>query len=218
MSDKFSLPLDGGLTPSEVAAENLRAAAEDMEDSAWRMGIERDSPLGIWVVTMRRSLTQLADITEKLSGGVTNTIRNGKALIEAEVERLQTVRETATIQLHEATAALTKAQVEAEKLTLRTLNDLIPKIVDQIRDAVVIREKRYNRTMRWRQYALISAATVGLMVGGYSLRAWQDLDATSALARCAAATTTASDGSEYCALKSLLPQALAQPAQQPQGR
>ena len=128
----------------QVAAENLRAAAEDMEDSAWRMGIERDSPLGIWVVTMRRSLTQLADITEKLSGGVTNTIRNGKALIEAEVERLRTVRETATIQLHEATAALTKAQVEAEKLTLKTLNDLIPKIVDQIRDAVVIREKRYN--------------------------------------------------------------------------
>ena len=60
--------------------------------------------------------------------------------------------------------------------------------------------------MRWRHYALVSAATVGLMVGGYSLRAYQDLGATNALARCAAATIKASDGSEYCALKSLLPQ------------
>ncbi|UZO94694.1 hypothetical protein [Roseomonas mucosa] len=206
------------LTPTSVAAEELRALAEDLEQAAWRMDINPEDPLGIWSIAMRRTVVGIANLVERQERGVESVIERSWVLVDKEVTALRVMGDTAALQIGEAQAALAKAKVDAEKLTLQTLHDLTPKIVGQIRDAVVIREKRYNRTMRWRQYALISAATVGLMVGGYSLRAWQDLDDTSALARCAAATTKASDGSEYCALKSLLPQAPAQPAQQPQGR
>ncbi|GAV34206.1 hypothetical protein ROTAS13_01869 [Roseomonas sp. TAS13] len=200
------------LTPTSVAAEELRSLAEDLEQAAWRMDINPEDPLGIWSIAMRHTVIGMANLVERQERGVESIIKRSQALVDKEVTALRAMGDTAALQIGEAQAALAKAKVDAEKLTLQTLHDLTPKIVEQIRDAVVIREKRYNRSMRWRHYALISAATVCLMVGGYSVRAWQDLGATSAMARCVSAGFKAADGEEYCAMRTLLPPAPARPS------
>lgn len=207
MSDKFTPEAmgSGELTPAAVAAEDLRASAEDMEQAAWREGIDPTGPLGVWVTALRWSLTTLAGISEKQSQGVAAAIKGTRQLVDAEIAQLRIANEAAVRAMNEANAALSRAKVDTEKLTLKTLGDLAPKILEHIRDAVVIRERRYNRKVEWRRGILVGMAVLGLVVGGYSWRTWQDHDANAALERCLEHQLQAANGDKFCALSSLFP-------------
>ena len=207
MSEKFTSAGmgSGNLTPAAVAAEDLRASAEDMEQAAWREGIDPSVPLGIWVTALRHALVHLADTSEKQSQGVAATITGAQRVIDSEVAKLRLANEVATRAMNEATAARSRAEVEAEKLTLKTISGLAPKILEEIRDAVVIRERRYNRKVEWRRASLVAIAVLGLLLGGYSWRAWQDGDASEALVRCLKQPFQAPNGDQYCSFSTLLP-------------
>jgi hypothetical protein len=195
------------LTPIAVAAEELRASAEDMEQAAWRTGLTPDEPLGIWVISLRRILTDLADLSEVEARGVSAVVEGTRKLVDAEISQLRAANEGAVRAMNEANAARSRAKIEAEKLTLKTIADLAPKILEEIRDAVVIRERRYNRTIEVRRACLVGAAVLGLFLGGYSWRARQDgNDASAALVRCLKQPLQAPDGERYCAFSALFPQ------------
>ena len=208
MSEKFT-PEDMGsarLTPAAVAAEDLRASAEDMEQAAWREGIDPSGPLGIWVTALRRALVHLADVSEKQSQGVDATIAGAQKLIDSEITKLRLANAAAARAISEAQAAVSRANTEAEKLTLQTIKGLIPRIVEEIRDAVVIRERRYNRGVEWRRACIVGLAVLGLSLGGYSWRAWQDgNDASAALVRCMKQPLQTPNGERYCAFSELFP-------------
>ena len=191
------------LTPIAVAAEELRASAEDMEQAAWRTGLTPDEPLGIWVISLRRTLTNLANLSEGQEQGVSAVIDGSRKLVDAEVAQLRAANEASVRAMNEANAALSRAKVDAEKLTLKTLGDLSPKILEHIRDAVVIRERRYNRKVEWRRATLVGMAVLGLVVGGYSWRGWQDSDANSALSRCLEHQFQTPNGDKFCPISSL---------------
>ena len=208
MSEKFNSETLGaaGLTLATVAAEDLRASAEDMEHAAWREGIDPTGPLGIWVSALRRALVDLADISEKQSQGVAAAIVATKDLVDAEIQQLREANKRAVQAMNEAKTALSRAKVEAETVTLKTIQDLAPKILKEIRDAVVIRERRYNRKVEWRRASLIGVAVLGLGLGGYSWRAWQDGgSASDALARCLQQPFQAPNGDRYCSFSTLFP-------------
>lgn len=194
------------LTPIAVAAEELRASAEDMEQAAWRTGLTPDEPLGIWVISLRRTLTNLANLSEGEAQGVSAVVDGTRKLIDAEVAQLREANKQAVQAMNEATAARSRAALDAEKLALKTINDLAPKILDKIRDAVVIRERRYNRMVEWRRASLIAAAVLGLFLGGYSWRAWQDGgSASDAVVRCLKQPLQAPNGDRYCSFATLFP-------------
>lgn len=208
MSEKFTPEALGStrLTPAAVAAEDLRASAEDMEQAAWREGIESTGPLGIWVTALRHSLVNLADISEKHSQGVAATIAATQKLVDAEITQLRETNKQAVHAMNEANAALSRVKVDAEKLTLKTIQDLGPQILAEIQDAVVIRERRYNRKVEWRRASLVAVAVLGLFLGGYSWRAWQDgTDASEALVRCLRQPFSAPNGDRYCSFSTLFP-------------
>lgn len=194
------------LTPLAVAAEELRASAEDMEQAAWRTGLTPDEPLGIWVISLRRTLTNLANLSEGQGQGVSNVIEGTRKLVETEVSQLREANRSAAQAINEATAARSRAEIEAEKLTLKTIQGLAPQILKEIRGAVVIRERRYNRKVEWRRASLVAVSVLGLFLGGYSWRAWQDGgNASDALVRCLQHPAQAPNGDRYCSFATLLP-------------
>ena len=209
--------MSGELTPMSVAVEDVRASADDMGQAAWRMGLSPDEPLGIWVSCMRRTVVGLARLMERQVEATDAVLVGRRAVLDGEIAKGRSAGDAAALAMAEAQANLTRARVEAEKLTLKTIEELTPKILEEIRDAVVIREKRYNRRAEWRRHGLTALAVICLALGGYSWRAWQDHVATSALSRCAEQQFEAADGKTYCALSALLPQQRSEaepPAQQ----
>ena len=196
----------GELTSDMVTAEDLRAAAEDMEQAAWREGIDPSGPLGVWVTALRRALVGMADISERSSQRVVATIAATQKVVDAEIAQLHEANRRAAQAINEATAARSRAEVEAEKLTLKTIQDLAPKILEEIRDAVVIRERRYNRKVEWRRAGLVAVAVLGMFLGGYSWRGWQDGgNASEALVRCLRQPYQAPNGDRYCSFSTLFP-------------
>lgn len=194
------------LTPIAVAAEELRASAEDMEQAAWRTGLTPEEPLGIWVISLRRTLTNLANLSEGEAQGVSAVVEGTRKLVDAEIQQLREANKQAVHAMNEAKAALSRAEVDAKKLTLKTIQDLGPQILAEIRDAVVIRERSYNRKVEWRRASLVAVAVLGLVLGGYSWRAWQDgSSASDALVRCLKQPFAAPNGDRYCSFSTLFP-------------
>ena len=190
--------MSGKLTPIAVAAEELRASAEDMEQAAWRTGLTPEEPLGIWVISLRRTLTNLANMSEGEAQGVSAVIEGTRQLVEAEIQQLREANKRAVHAMHKANAALTKAKDETEKMVLKTIQDLGPQILAQIHEAVVIRERSYNQKVQWRRASLVLVAVLGLFLGGYSWRAWQDGgNASDALVRCLQHPAQAPNGDRY---------------------
>ena len=155
------------LTPASVASEDLRAAAEDMEQAALREGIAPDGPLGVWVSTMRRGLIAFANVIEHQSERVEGTIGGARKLVEAEIVRLRLSNEGAIQAMNEATVTFNRSKIDAEKMSLKTIDDLTPKLLQEIREGVVIRERRHNRGVEWRRAIMAITAGLSLVIGGY---------------------------------------------------
>ena len=126
--------------------------------------------------------------------------------MEAEIQQLREANKQAVHAMNEANAALRRAKVEAETVTLKTIQDLGPQILKGIREAVVIRERRYNRKVEWRRASLVAVAVLGLFLGGYSWRAWQDGgNGSDALVRCLQHPFQTPNGDRYCSFATLFP-------------
>lgn len=195
------------LVPISVAFEDLRAAAEDMEQASLREGIAPEGPLGIWVSTMRRGLVAFANIIEHQSHRVEGTVGDARKLVEAEIVRLRLSNEGAIQAMNEATVTFNRSKIDAEKMSLKTISDLTPKLLQEIREGVIIRERRHNRGVEWRRAIMAIAAGLSLVIGGYTWRSFQsEGDAGAAIMRCMKEPLVAADGRKYCPFTTLFPE------------
>lgn len=203
--------LMAGAMTMPAAAEDLRAAVEDMEHACWREGIEPDGPLGVWVTTMRRGLQAFATLVETQSDRVEGTVGGARKLVEAEIGRLRLTNEVAIRAMNEATVTFNRSKIDAEKMSLKTINDLTPKLLQEIREGVIIRERRHNRGVEWRRAIMAITAALSLVIGGYAWRSFQSGgDTGAAIMRCMKAPLVANDGKRYCPFTTLFPE-LAEP-------
>jgi uncharacterized protein (DUF2141 family) len=168
-------------------------------------GIELDDPLGILLGAIGRSMLGLADITERLEKGTFTALADARSAAEMDLERLRAGVTAAGIALNQAKAAQSVLEVQRETLVSRMVGDIAPRIAAGLKDLLVIRERRLNRNLQTRRYAVVGAVTLALVGGGYALRAVQDRNATEAVSRCyAAQVVDKATGKAYCALDAIL--------------
>ena len=187
----------GNLDRATAAAEELRAAAEDMEEAAWRQGIQPGEPLGIWTITMRRTLVLLGD-------AVTGTVADARALAEAEVARLREARLAAEAELKKASTALRTLEIQKVTLTSEMVQVIAPGLREELKQAVVIKERRRNRHVEWGRALATGALVLGLVGGGYVLGTWDDSTMVAAVAQCELHPLLDAKGVRYCLLDKLL--------------
>jgi len=198
---------DKQLTTAAVAFEDLRAAAEDMEQAALREGIAPHGPLGVWVSTMRQMIVAYANVSERQTARVENTVGGARKLVDAEIARMQLSVEMSIRTMNEATVAFNRSKLDVEKVALKTISDLTPKLLQEIREGVIIRERRHNRGVEWRRAIMAITAALSLVIGGYAWRSFQsEGDAGAAIMRCMKAPLVANDGKRYCPFTTLFPE------------
>jgi hypothetical protein len=187
------------------AAPALRESVEEIGRAARREGIELDDPLGILLGAIGRSMLGLADITERLEKGTFTALADARSAAEVDLERLRAGVTAAGIALNQAKAAQSVLEVQRETLVSRMVGDIAPRIAASLKDLLVIRERRLNRNLQTRRYAVVGAVTLALVGGGDALRAVQDRNATEAFSRCyAAQVVDQATGKAYCALDAIL--------------
>jgi len=181
------------------AAEALRAAAIETREAAWKDGIDPDGPLGAWVRSQERALAAQALMHDEQEARVTTV----KETVDGQVEVLKTT--LALAQEHNKRHEIMARQSETnrEKLVNHTVDQLTEQVSAKLSGALVLRQRRYDRTHRWGSAALVAGIALGLFLGGYGLHAYQWKFETGGVQRCLQSAVRSADGTLFCQVKAV---------------
>jgi len=176
-----------------AAVEQLRAAADRLVADGRSEGIEPDGPLGRWLEGQAQALAGLAELLDDQTLRFEGLIGGIKTAADAELQKAAAATELANqaikageLTLRQARTAQIALEVERESLVLRMIKETLPLFADRLKQALVIREQRWNNDVRRRRYAAAGAVALAVFLGGYALRAWSESDRLAAFDRCLA--------------------------------
>ena len=170
----------GVSTPELATGEHLRAAAKEMEEAAWREGIDTNGPLGVFIRSMHRTILVMADIAERQASGVVSTVRDARLIVEAEALKARKASDLAFLAVEAAKAAHASFDVQKEAVFGKLIDAMVPQMVKAVGAAVVIRQRRYNQGVQWGRAAGIATVAGGLLLGGYAWGSWRPDNVTIA--------------------------------------
>jgi hypothetical protein len=189
-------------TPVEKIAaktDQLRAAAEDMEDAARRAGIEPDMPLAVWVRSLQVVMQHNAELAAWQAENIEDTIAGLLKVARAENERLNAAITASEAQTRKIEAAVGSIDVRAHELLTRTIERMAAEVAEKMRERMVIVQERHNRIVLWRTGVLIACVLLMMLGGGYGWRAYADRGATALLEHCLTAPVQdRNSGQLYC--------------------
>jgi len=187
-----------------AAVTRLRTAAEGLIAVGRAEGIEPQGPLGQWLDAQAEALRALAEILGAQELRFEELMRNVNAAASAELEKLvaaaalgNDVVRAGEVALRQARTAQISLQVEKENLTAMMVKETLPLFVERLKEALIIRERRWNDDVKRRRLATAGLVTLGLVFGGYAAHVWQAWTATGAYDWCWAHPLPAS-GRVYC--------------------
>ena len=187
-----------------AAVTGLRTAAEGLIAVGRAEGIEPQGPLGQWLDAQAEALRALAEILGAQELRFEELMRNVNAAASAELEKLvvaaalgNDVVRAGEVALRQARTAQISLQVEKENLTAMMVKETLPLFVERLKEALIIRERRWNDDVKRRRLATAGLVTLGLVFGGYAAHVWQAWTATGAYDWCWAHPLPAR-GRVYC--------------------
>jgi len=175
------------------AVEHLRAAADRLIADGRSEGIEPDGPLGRWLEGQAQALAGLAGLLDDQTLRFEELIGGIRTAADAELQKAAAATELANqaikageLTLRQARTAQIALQVERESLVLRMIKETLPLFADRLKQALVIREQRWNDDIRRRRFVAAGAVALAVFLAGYALRAWSESDRLAAFDRCLA--------------------------------
>ena len=128
-------------------------------------------------------------------------VRENREAAERELAQAREIRRAAEVSLKQARTALISLEVEKENLTVKMIKETLPLFAERLKDALVIRERRWNDDVKRRRFATAGLVVLGLVSGGYGIRVWQSWEATTTEEWCLWNQLQA-NGHTYCDLTS----------------
>ena len=157
--------------------ERLLIASDKLAEAARREGIEPGSPLWVWVEAQQHVLAAIYEWQT-----------NWSAAVDTEIDQLRTALAVADTQRRRVDAEVRRMEVQQKDLETKTVASLTKAVAEKLKDALVIRERRWNRRDRHISWGAAAAAALVILLGGYTWRGVQDrftyATAAEAWARC----------------------------------
>jgi hypothetical protein len=183
----LSLPANSGGDrglDGAVWANEFEGLVADVEAAAEQWGVEPVSLEGRFVSALLGTTRWLGRVCVAAQTRVETVVREGREQAQRELAVAKEITHAAEVSLRQARQAQIALVVEKENLTLRMIKETLPLFVERLKEALIIREKRWNDDVKRRRLATAGLVTLGLVLGGYGLHMWQSWGATSALDWC----------------------------------
>ncbi len=174
---------NGASQSNDWHAEFRRRCAE-VRQAAEEWAIRWQEPEGRLISALLGGVELLGRLAASAQGAIEAAARDGRACAQAELAQVREMRRAVEASLQQTRNAELALVVEKEELTIRMIRETLPLFAERLRDALVIREQRWNRESVFRRYALVGGAVLGLFVFGYLVAAWQDDDRMAAFEQC----------------------------------
>jgi hypothetical protein len=196
---------------------DFQARLQALRDAAQAWGLQPNHPEGVFISTMIGTQSGFADLALSLAEELHAVVLQARATAVEELARQRVVTEETRYALGEANAAISNLktgakvaiqQIEAEKTAAMTklIKCIVPEMVRGVREAIVIKERRYNHAVEWMRGLGIGALMLSLALGGFIWGTWSDWGLTarvenigSAIERCQLTSHWADDkGKRLC--------------------
>ena len=202
------------------AVEQLRAAVDRLMREGRSEGIEPDGPLGVWLEAQAEALQGFAAVLDGQEARFEQVLARIEAANKAELDKLTAAVTLARESAQQGELALLQARnaqvlhvVEAQNVEQRMIKDTLPKFIQAMKGALIIRETRWNRRMESVRFSLAGLLLVGVFAGGFAASVRRDQDQVATANHCLA-TAFPSNGHVYCQLDTVQAQAAPHPRAQ----
>jgi hypothetical protein len=172
-----------------------QVAAVEKPARAW--GVRSDSLEGRFVSALLTATGSLGRLFAAAVAEFEGLTREHREATERELAAAKELTRSAKAGLTQADVMLTVVQVEKENLVAKMIKETLPLFAERLKEALIIREKRWNDDVNRRHLATAGAVTLALVSAAYGVRAWQDSAVAGAFYRCLAHPLQAS-GHFYC--------------------
>ena len=178
-------------------------------------GIEPDGPLGVWLEAQAEALQGFAAVLDGQEARFDQALAKVEAANKSELEKLAVAVTLARETTQQGELALMQARnaqvlhvVESQNAEHRMIKETLPKFIQAMKGALIIRETRWNRRKESVRFSLVGLFLVGVFAGGFAACFWRDQDQVAFSNHCVA-TAFSSGGHVYCQLDAVQPQAAA---------
>ena len=198
------LPPDLGGDPAVDAgawANEFKQLVANVEAAAEEWGVEADSVEGRFVSALLGTTRWLGRLCVAAQARMEAVVRENREAAQRELAQAREIRRAAEVSLKQARTALISQEVEKENLTVKMIKETLPLFAERLKDALVIRERRWNDDVKRRRFATAGLVVLGLVFGGYGIRVWQSWEATTTQEWCLWNQLQA-NGHTYCDLTS----------------
>src|ERR1700738_3533764 len=182
-------------------ANEFEQLVANVEGAAKEWGVEADSVEGRFVSALLGTTRWLGRLCVAAQAGAEAVVRENREAAERELAQAREIRRAAEVSLKQARTALISLEVEKENLTVKMIKETLPLFAERLKDALVIRKRRWNDDVKRRRFATAGLLVLGLVSGGYGIRVWQSWEATTTQEWCLWNQLHA-NGHTYCDLTS----------------
>lgn len=169
--------------------DTLQKRLDQMIEAGRREGILPESPLGQWQEAVRL-------LTADFDREIKSVVAEARAAAQASAAM-------ANAASHRAESMVRHAEIRTEQVLAQTVEQLTPAVADALGAAVVIRERRWNRQRHAMAAFAVAAVLLGVFVGGYVTRGYQDGPNAELMQRCLRASVKDAVGNTYCNITAL---------------
>jgi hypothetical protein len=213
--------------PAALETAPMRADFQDrlqaLREAAKTWGVQPDHPEGVFVSTMIGTQTGFAELALSLGEALYAIVREARATAEDELARQRVVTQQTRMMLDKASCAILgmeegarlaieRIEIEKNQAVSGFLDSIVPDMVRGVRQALVIRERRYNHEAEWARAVGLGMLMLGLVLFGYGWGTWSDWGMASrvenigaAIDRCQITSKWPDDkGKQLCELNDFL--------------
>ena len=198
-----SAPVSGGpdkASPVDAAAweKELQGLISSVEKAAEEWGLRPDSREGKFVSALLGTTRWLGRLSLSAQARSEEVARLSRDASTIELVRAREITKASNLSLQQARTAFLGLQVERETTVARMIDETLPMFAERLQGALVIREKLWAEDQRRRRYAMVALVTLGVFLGGYVLRAWQDGGPLDAFGQWCLTHQQQSQGHAFC--------------------
>lgn len=196
MADNLTTRVENEVKLSRRTSQELRsftanlrtdfaAQRQAVETAARDWGIRPDYPEGVFVSAILHTQAGFSDLALSLADGLQALLEEARSTAEEELARQRVVLQQTKAALQALSGAqadmeakgklaLERLELEKTKVTTQLIERIVPDMIRGVKEAIVIKERRYNHTVEFNRAVGIGGAMLGLVVLGYAWGTWGD--------------------------------------------
>lgn len=173
-------------SPAPEALAELRAALDRLDRAARAAGIEDEDALAAWIATLKAALECSATITLEGEARIRGFLAALEIVTREDRLRMKQATERCTVETLKLERMFGTMEIRSHNLVTQTIHSMADRVAEQMRDRMVIVERRHNRIALWRRAGVLTATVAAIFLVGFVAAEYSDRDATSLMDRCMA--------------------------------